>query len=397
MSLLTEACELEHGLACSYLYSAFTLKQSPFENGLTAHQLQFVRKWAGQLYFIASQEMLHLSQAWNLLTAIGGTPYYMRPNFPQSAKYYPIDLPLLLEPYSKKALKRFTFYELPSHVSDVEFLMKEFHITQERINHAFTVGGLYAQIREAFHSMPADQLFIGDPILQVGSDVCHFNEIVKVIDLESADKAIDTIMEQGEGNNNDQLDCHYGMFRKMDEEFDLLHKEAIEARIDFEPSRNTIHNPITKYQRNVGPKGATLITDPFTSDVAVFFDNVYSLMLRILQYVFSSGALSNRMQSILCDIAIQIMTRGLKPIGETLTLLPAGIGSDDKTAGPSFGLYRHISLPAQYDSAIVVIKERFIELINEGNILTKYIGCPQVLHDGIMKLADISSVLFDDN
>ena len=67
MSLLTEACELEHGLACTYLYAAFTLRQSVFEaaessdnNQLSSEQFQAIRKWAGQLYFIASQEMMHL-------------------------------------------------------------------------------------------------------------------------------------------------------------------------------------------------------------------------------------------------------------------------------------------------------------------------------------------------
>src|SRR6202012_1029697 len=113
VSLLSEACELEHGLACSYLYSAFTLKQSVYEQDLNWQEFQALPIWAGQLYFIASQEMMHLSQAWNLLTAIGGTPYYMRPNFPQNHKYYPIDLPLKLERFSEMALKRFIFYELP--------------------------------------------------------------------------------------------------------------------------------------------------------------------------------------------------------------------------------------------------------------------------------------------
>ncbi len=37
LSLLSEACELEHGLACSYLFSAFSLKQELSE-GLTWEQ-----------------------------------------------------------------------------------------------------------------------------------------------------------------------------------------------------------------------------------------------------------------------------------------------------------------------------------------------------------------------
>ncbi|MEX2170832.1 MAG: ferritin-like domain-containing protein [Pirellulales bacterium] len=96
LSLLSEACELEHGLTCSYLYTAFTLKQDLREGGLTWEQLQLVRKWAAQIYFVASEEMLHLGQAWNLLAAIGGTPYYLRPNFPQDARYYPIEADLVL-------------------------------------------------------------------------------------------------------------------------------------------------------------------------------------------------------------------------------------------------------------------------------------------------------------
>ena len=54
----------------------------------------------------------------------------MRPNFPQGHKYYPIGLPLKLEPFSKKALKRFIFYELPTHVDDIAFLEKEFEEAQ---------------------------------------------------------------------------------------------------------------------------------------------------------------------------------------------------------------------------------------------------------------------------
>jgi hypothetical protein len=88
LSLLSEACELEHGLACSYLFTAFTLKQDTSEGGITWEQLQKVRLWAAQIYFVASQEMLHLALVWNILAAIGGTPYYLRPNFPQELKYY---------------------------------------------------------------------------------------------------------------------------------------------------------------------------------------------------------------------------------------------------------------------------------------------------------------------
>src|ERR1700722_19196015 len=79
LTLLAEACELEHGLACSYLYAAFSLKQDASEGGLTPEQVMLTRQWAGQIFFVAAQEMLHLAQAWNLLVAAGGAPYYLRP------------------------------------------------------------------------------------------------------------------------------------------------------------------------------------------------------------------------------------------------------------------------------------------------------------------------------
>src|SRR5688572_6699065 len=92
-SLLSEACEVEHALACSYLFAAFSLKTQ----GLPWEHQQRVRLWAAQVYFVASQEMLHLAQVWNLLTAVGGVPYYGRPAFPVDRDYFPIGSPLTLE------------------------------------------------------------------------------------------------------------------------------------------------------------------------------------------------------------------------------------------------------------------------------------------------------------
>ena len=99
LKLLCEAAELEHGIACSYLYAGFSLKRDLSEGGMTWEEQQKVRRWAAQIYFVASQEMLHLALVWNLTTAIGGTPYYLRPNFPQDSKYYPLNARLALEPF----------------------------------------------------------------------------------------------------------------------------------------------------------------------------------------------------------------------------------------------------------------------------------------------------------
>lgn len=388
ISLLSEACELEHGLACSYLYAAFSLKQSTYENDLTWEQLQFTRKWAGQLYFIASQEMFHLSQAWNLLTAIGGSPYYMRPNFPQGHRYYPIDLPLLLEPFGRHSLKRFIFYELPAHVSDIEFLEKEFGIPAERINKAFTVGKLYNTILAGIEAIPEQELFIGDPALQVGPETCHFNEIVKVTDHASAAKAVMAITEQGEGTSNDQQDCHFGLFVSMEKELHELSTAATASGRIFLPSRDTVRNPAPVFYFGQTPHGSTIITNPFTADVAALFDKIYSLMLRVLQYVFAAGPLPRDTGRLLSGMAIQMMVRVLKPVGEALTVLPA-FDHGDKTAGAAFGLYRHVSFPADLQVTITLIRENLQQIIDTGKTLCENENAPDALIKGIEKLAGI--------
>lgn len=388
MSLLSEACELEHGLGCSYLYSAFSLKQSPYDEDLTEQEFNLTRIWAGQLYVIAAQEMLHLSQAWNLLTAIGGTPYYMRPNFPQSHKYYPIDLPLKLEAFGEMALKRFIFYELPSTVSDVEYLQREFNVNAARINNAYTVGKLYGMIRDGFNQLGKDgSLFIGDPELQVGPEICNFPEIVKVYDLASANKAIELIIEQGEGLGNNE-NCHFAMFKQVEAQYRAAVQQASAQGRKFNPARHIVENPVTAYKKEVSP-GANPIKDEYTNSVAVLFDDVYSLMLRMLQYVFQSGPLPDGKQAAYAGAAIQIMVRALKPLGEALTQLPQKTGHS-LGSGPAFGLYRNVSLPDSPEIAAKLVREGFGILIDRTHCLAKDPRAPQTLQNAARMLEDIA-------
>src|SRR5690242_9333622 len=84
--LLAQASELEHSLACQYLFAAFSLKEKGDE-GVTDEQAAVLEGWRSTLIGIAVQEMLHLGLASNLLTAIGGAPYFQRANFPQRKTY----------------------------------------------------------------------------------------------------------------------------------------------------------------------------------------------------------------------------------------------------------------------------------------------------------------------
>src|ERR1700704_4855693 len=71
--LLERASELEHGLACVYLFAAYSLKNDASEGGLTAAQARMVGGWKRSLARVAVEEMLHLAQVANMLTAIGAS------------------------------------------------------------------------------------------------------------------------------------------------------------------------------------------------------------------------------------------------------------------------------------------------------------------------------------
>jgi hypothetical protein len=196
LSLLTEACELEHGLACSYLYSAFSLKQDLAEGGIDWRQLQLVRLWAAQIYFVAAQEMLHLAQVWNLQAAIGGMPYYLRPNFPQPPRYYPLNLPIRIERFSLAALDRFIQYERPATM----IVRSETPLSGPAPESFKTVGELYELIESGFQTIDEAVLFVGYPNRQVDQEFVDFPDLVKVTNRDSAVEAIRRITHQGEGS-----------------------------------------------------------------------------------------------------------------------------------------------------------------------------------------------------
>ena len=381
LTMLSEACELEHGLACSYLFTAFSLKQDEAEGRIDWRQLQMARLWAGQIYFVASEEMLHLAQVWNLLAAIGGTPYYQRPNFPQSSKYYSLGVQLKLEPFGLPAMERFIAYELPVGVPPERLMIKKLGLTAGELRSGArqTVGELYAQIVEGIQSMPEAELFIGEPALQVGADLVDFPDIVKVIDRASALKAIETITEQGEGTQADRKDCHYGAFLNIRDELEREMERAAENGEMFVPSRPVIENPVPRLRPDHQAGTVNVIEDHFTAAVAELFDEVYILMLRQLQYVFSNHPQKLEVARRFARAAIGLMPTVVKPLGEALALLPAGPRYGDKTAGPAFAMTRHVPLPADPRVAAIVVGEGLAEITAEAQRLAAAPQAPRQL------------------
>jgi len=271
--LLCQAAELEHGIMCQYLFAAFSLKQETSE-GLTADELAVVDRWRKRVSHVAVQEMLHLALVENLLSAIGGAPHLSRPNLPAPAGHYPAGVRLALLPFGEQALRHFMFLERPEgmELADADGLaamdaavpvMSEHDIVPHGQDFA-TVGHLYRSIEAGFQHLTAkygeDWLFVGPPRAQATSQHFGWPELVAVTDLASACRAIDEILEQGEGPRGHWRNAHFGQFVEILDEY----LQMGEADPGFDPVRPVIAANVRPPQRDVE---VPMITDPWNCAV----------------------------------------------------------------------------------------------------------------------------------
>jgi hypothetical protein len=232
-----------------------------------------------------------------------------------------------------------------------------------------TVGELYSRILSGFATIPESRLFIGNPERQVGRDIVDFPDIVRVTDRASAIEAITVITEQGEGTVPDRDDCHYGVFRAILRELESADEGGAASGVPFRPARDAIRDPIAKYRGNYGADRGNVIEDAYTQQVALLFDEVYGLMLRMLQYVFSNSTENDHVVHAFAAGAIGLMPTVILPLGSALTRLPAGPSYGSRTAGPAFGLTRHVGLPIEPRAATVLVRECLSELVGIGRDL----------------------------
>src|SRR5438445_4775279 len=222
--LLGEACELEHGLLCEYLYAQFSLKRS-VQEGVTPEQLARIQVWELAIIDVVKQEMLHLSLATNILTAIGAAPHFERPNFPILSRWYPPDVQIALVPFGERALRHFMFLERPEGMplKDAEGfgsfgMMQPLTVDDPQITAGpeewHTVGHLYRGI-EAGLAHLADRdgeaaVFIGPPKAQATTQAFEWPEFTAVRHRASASVAIELNIAPGDGARGDWVKSHFG-------------------------------------------------------------------------------------------------------------------------------------------------------------------------------------------
>ena len=354
--LLTEAAELEHGVMCIYLFAAFSIKGDVNE-GVTEEQLAILRRWRGTILQIAIQEMVHMSLACNLLTAVGGSPHLQRPNLPTSPSAYPASFRLALMPFCRETLSTFVFIERPEAQERADREANdpgELFLPEAKLSDIFsserqyqTVGHLYRGIEDGLRylaeKLGEDGLFIGPPDSQIADAYFSMPGLLPVTDLKSAVAAIEGIVEQGEGAREDNDDSHYRRFLAMLDEYDRILGDDPK----FDPGLPVIENPYTMFPGDiVDTSTLNLIEDPLSQDICNLFDGCYQLLMQMLGRVLLNTEESEDELTLLSDITVGLMIDVLGPLGTTLMKMPAGASHPGKTAGPSFRLSRDVhSLP----------------------------------------------------
>ena len=236
--------------------------------------------------------------ATNILTALGAAPHFERPNFPIVSRWYPPGVQIALVPFGERALRHFIYLERPV------------------------------------------------------TDIFEWPELVAVTDLASAGRAIETIVEQGDGARGDWIRSHFGTFVGILE--DLLAQQAADPA--FNPAR-----PVAPAFVRLPPDvvSGTVIEDPTTAQVADLANGLYEVVLQILSryYIHHSEAAAEF--DTLARTAKHLMNWVMRELGPVLTALPVGPSRPGRTAGPTFDIARPASflLPHQ-DAAWKIIAER---------------------------------------
>lgn len=386
---LRTAAELEHQLMAQYLFAVYSMKRYTWE-GLDAVQLERVRRWSSSITLIARQEMEHLGLALNLLSSIGGTPSFTRPNMPQRADYYgAAGIKLELTRGNLDTIKRFQRFEAPDPLTkklkpeqpvdqkaarrwckdkdetvtnraqlDAKLTANAQAFHAASATKAGLLGGapvlefawgsvqeLYEAIRAGFIRLTAElgerSLFVGRPSLQVFggpsspqygtmNDLNQYGlDVIGVSDLASARQAITMILEQGEGvsvNASYLRWTHFCLFTGVRNDMEEHGLEELGAR-------PVVRNPMTMLHPDVCPQDeVTLLTNPQTIQVAKIFNQSYELMLLLLLYLYSDNVKSQEQVNSLMDAAFfPLMTMFIRPLAEMLTEMPAFANPREKT------------------------------------------------------------------
>lgn len=374
-SALAEAAEIEHNLMCLYLYSMFSLKNS-VEEGVSPKELEAIKRWRKVIMGVALEEMNHLTLVSNLMTSIGGSPNFMRPNFPSAPGYYPAGMVIELARFDLSTLDHFIFLERPRSLELSDGASFNQHESYTRLSEKGrlmptsgdyqTVGDLYLSIQEAFENLCSEQdekmFFCGSKDQQIGPLDSPLPGLTLVTNKKEAMRAIETIITQGEGSD-DVSDSHFKRFQAIKHEY----QELLEQNPKFVPARPVARNPVMR--KPIRPENRAWVTEPLAARFMDLSNTVYNMMLRVLVQVYAVETRHKEDKAILLETSYGLM-KAMTTVAETLTLLPVSKEDDSLFSGMSFAMVRSLAPLGRFTEKQLML-ERFTEVITHMQLLHK--------------------------
>jgi rubrerythrin len=291
-----KAIELEHATIPPYLTANFTLANTGNDE---------ISNLIGS---VVGEEMLHLSIACNLLNAIGGSPVLNTPGFiPQ----YPGPLPggveegliVPIAKFSKQLIKdKFMAIEKPEDPIDIK-LMKTDKFKEKK---EITIGEFYSKIIVNMKALEdgakasCTTIFTGDSTYQMANGKWFpEKELFVINDFDSAKKAIDIIIDQGEGTSKDPFvsendlgpgeatePAHYYRFEEIYKGKKLVKDSSAEVGYSYSGAE-ILYDPSKVPNMKENPKMNDYPVDSPAYTNSKFFNYNYTSLLNSLHVTFN--------------------------------------------------------------------------------------------------------------
>ena len=324
---LQNAIMLEHATIPPYLTALATLRG-------TSASVRFAR---AEIRDVVLEEMLHMTLACNILNAIGGRPILADRSVVPT---YPSELPMgvagglvvHLRRYSKQLVEN-TFMK----IEEPETILQVPELPQVTIaGPSITIGQFYAGIGTRIAGHP--EVFTGDPARQV---TAFFDpgEDINVTDVDSALRAIDVIVEQGEGTSQTPLDfqqdvAHFYSFQQFSKGMRIVVDPDSPVQVSFDPAQPiNIDDNVDVIPMVDDPPLVTYDpVDARAEQLSAEADRSYSNMLRGLDRAFNGDPDSVFARSGPVDVMSEFQDLVNELVNQQLTAGPfAG-----QFAGPRF-------------------------------------------------------------
>jgi hypothetical protein len=342
---LAIAAELEHSLLVQYLFAAYSMRKRPGD-GIDERQVELVRDWEAGILAVAREEMVHLATVTKITVAVGGAPQLNRPAFPQPAGVaFPFEL--RLRRFGADEIARFVRFETPAEAVAVE----AFGLAPDVPEYEY-LGELYTQIKDAIRLLARRHgdawLLVGPAELRDAEDWGLNHEVRAINSAEAAVRAIQEVIDEGEGGEVDVENSHWQRFLRIEREL----ADELQEDPGFEPAHPVVDNPVTR------PHPGGTVLDGVARDVAELFSHLYTTVLLLLGQYYAPAGESPEQRAELQATARRSMSAILRPVAEVLTGIGLDRGDARLCAGAPFETYAPIGLPSTPAARWAVLDER---------------------------------------